>query len=142
MARPLFLSLLGEALGKTHRTEEGLSLLEEGLELIHRKGERCYLAELYRIKGELLLMRAEETMIDGKSVDASEAEACFHESIRIAQQQNAKAYELRARMSLSRLYQNQNKHQEARNVLAQIYNSFTEGFDTADLLEAKTLLDA
>jgi predicted ATPase len=142
MARPLFLSLLVEALGKTHRTEEGLSLLEEGLELIHRKGERCYLAELYRIKGELMLMRDEKVRIDGELADASDAEACFHESIKIAQQQKAKAYELRARMSLSRLYQNQNKHQEARNVLAQIYDSFTEGFDTADLLEAKTLLDA
>jgi adenylate cyclase len=116
--------------------------LEEGLSLIHRKGERCYLAELYRIKGELLLMRAEKVMIDGESADASEAEACFHESIKIAQQQEAKTYELRARMSLSRLYQNQNKHQEARNFLTQIYGSFTEGFDTPDLLEAKALLDA
>jgi len=142
MARPLFLSLLGEALGKTHQTEEGLDLLEEALSLIHRKGERCYLPELYRIKGELLLMRDEKVRINGELADASDAEACFHESIKIAQQQKAKAYELRARMSLSRLYQNQNKHQEARNVLAQIYDSFTEGFDTADLLEAKTLLDA
>ena len=142
MARPLFLSLLGEALGKTHQTEEGLDLLEEALSLIHRKGERCYLPELYRIKGELLLMRDEKVRINGELADASDAEACFHESIKIAQQQKAKAYELRARMSLSRLYQNQNKHQEARNVLAQIYDSFTEGFDTADLLEAKALLDA
>jgi len=142
MARPLFLSLLGEALGKTHQTEEGLGLLEEALSLIHRKGERCYLPELYRIKGELLLMRDEKVRINGELADASDAEPCFHESIKIAQQQKAKAYELRARMSLSRLYQNQNKHQEARNVLAQIYDSFTEGFDTADLREAKTLLDA
>jgi DNA-binding winged helix-turn-helix (wHTH) protein/predicted ATPase len=133
MARPLFLCLLGEALGKAHQIEEGLDLLEEGLSLIHRKGERCYLPELYRIKGELLLMR---------NADASEVEACFHESIKIAQQQKAKTYELRARMSLSRLFQKQNKHQEARNVVAEIYDSFTEGFDTADLLEAKTLLDA
>jgi DNA-binding winged helix-turn-helix (wHTH) protein/predicted ATPase len=137
MARPLFLSLLGEALGKANQTEEGLSLLEEGLALIHSKGERCYLAELYRIKGELLLTRR-----DGESADASEAEACFHESIKIAQQQKAKAYELRTWMSLSRLYQNQNEHKESRNVLRQIYDSFTEGFDTPDLLEAKALLDA
>ena len=129
-------------MGKTHQTEEGLELLEEGLALIHRKGERCYLPELYRIKGELLLVRDEKGLIDGELADASEAEACFHESIQIAQQQRAKACELRARMSLSRLYQNQNNHQEARNVLAQIYDSFTEGFDTADLLEAKALLDA
>jgi DNA-binding winged helix-turn-helix (wHTH) protein/predicted ATPase len=141
MARPLFLSLLGEALGKTHQTEEALDLLEEGLALIHRKGERCYLPELYRIKGELLLMR-DEILIEGELAAASEAAACFHESIKIAQQQEAKAYELRARMSLSRLYQHQNKQQEARNVLAQIYDSFTEGFDTPDLLEAKALLDA
>jgi adenylate cyclase len=141
MARPLFLSLLGEALGKTHQTEEALDLLEEGLALIHRKGERCYLPELYRIKGEVLLMR-DEILIEGELAAASEAAACFHESIKIAQQQEAKAYELRARMSLSRLYQHQNKQQEARNVLAQIYDSFTEGFDTPDLLEAKALLDA
>ena len=133
MARPLFLSLLGEALGKANQTDQGLDLLEEGLSLIYRKGEKCYLPELYRIKGELLLM---------KHADASEAEECFHESLKIAQQQKAKAYELRAQMSLSRLYQKQNKHQEARNVLAQIRDSFTEGFDTADLLEAKALLDA
>jgi len=141
MARPLFLSMLGEALAKADRIEEGLDLLEEGLSLIHRKGERCYLAELYRIKGELMLMRDEKVRIDGELADASDAEACFHESLKIAQQQQGKSYELRARISLSRLYQNQNNHREARDVLAQIYDSFTEGFDTADLREAKALLD-
>jgi predicted ATPase len=84
----------------------------------------------------------DEILIEGELAAASEAAACFHESIKIAQQQEAKAYELRARMTLSRLYQHQNKQQEARNVLAQIYDSFTEGFDTPDLLEAKALLDA
>jgi predicted ATPase len=134
MARPLFLTLLGEALGKAHRTEEGLQLLEEGLALVHRQGERCYLAEIYRIKGELLLMQATSQK------QSLQAEACFHRSINTAQEQKAKSCELRACMSLARLYQNQRKHEEARNVLAQIYDSFTEGFATADLREAKALL--
>jgi predicted ATPase len=134
MARPLFLSVLAEALGKTNRTEEGLSLLEEALALVHRKGERCYLSELNRLKGELILLQA--TTPD----TASDAEACFHRSIEFAEQQKAKACELRARMSLSRLYKKQNKHHEARDVLSRIYASFTEGFDTADLREAKALL--
>jgi hypothetical protein len=86
-------------------------------------------------------MRA-KTLVAGESSSVSESEECFHHSLTIAQQQQAQSYELRARMSLSRLYQNQNKHQEARNVLAQIYDRFTQGFDTPDLLEAKALLDA
>ena len=126
MARPHFLILLGEALGKARQPDEGLQVVEEALALILRKGERCYLAEVYRVKGELTAI--------------SEAEACFHESIKIAQQQNAKSYELRTSMSLARLYQKQNKREEARDLLASIFSSFTEGFETGDLSEAKELL--
>lgn len=151
MARPLFLSLLGEALGKSNRTEEALHLLEEAVGLVHLKWERCYLAELYRIKGELIRMQAESQrrlgaavaereIVDLDAPAVAEAESCFRQSINIGQQQTAKSYELRACMSLLRLYQG--KHEESRNLLAQVYDTFTEGFDTADLREAKALLDA
>lgn len=140
MARPQFLILLGEALGKGREPEEGLGLLEEALAIINRKGEKCYLAEVYRVKGELILMRAERLVVYGETADASEAEACFHQSIKIAQQQKAKSYELRTSMSLAHLYQKQNKREEARDLLAPIFSSFTEGFDTGDLNEAKALL--
>lgn len=153
MARPHFLILLGEALGKSRQLEEGLKVLEEALALVHRKGERCYLAEVYRTKGDLLLMQATsrrglrvtsvgKASDDAEALAVSKAEACFHRSVEIAQQQKARSCELRASMSLARLYQKQNKHKEAGNALAQIYDSFTEGFDTADLREAKALLDA
>ena len=140
MARPHFLILLGEALGKAGEPDEGLDLLEKALALIHSKGERCYLAEVYRVKGELILMRAERVVVHGEPPAVSEAEACFHQSIQIAQQQKAKSYELRTAMSLARLYQKQNKREEARDLLAPIFSFFTEGFDTGDLSEAKALL--
>lgn len=71
----------------------------------------------------------------------AQAEACFNQSLKIAQHQNAKSWELRAAMSLARLYQNQGKQEEARGLLAQIYEKFTEGFETMDLRNAKALLD-
>jgi len=132
--------LLGEALGNARQPDEGLTLLDEALALIHRKGEKCYLAEAYRVKGELILMRAETVVAHSESSALSEAEACFHQSIKMAQQQNAKSYELRTSMSLAHLYQKQNKREEARELLAPIFSSFTEGFDTEDLSEAKALL--
>ena len=152
VARPHFLALLAEALGKSQQADEGLRILEEALQLAHRNGEGCYLAELYRIKGELLLRQASGRRLSrsatgGKAVlvavprGVDQAEACFHQSITIAQQQKAKSWELRAAKSLARLYQQQSKQSEARVLLAQIYDSFTEGFDTADLREAKALLD-
>jgi len=140
MARPHFLILLGEALGKAGQPEEALQLVEEALALIQRKGERCYLAEVYRVKGELILMRAETVMVHSEPSAVSEAEACFRQSIKTARQQTAKSYELRTAMSLARLYQKQNKREEARDLLAPIFSSFTEGFDTGDWSEAKALL--
>jgi predicted ATPase len=125
--------------------------LEEALELVHRNGGGNYHAELYRIKGELLLMQAADrgvsratggkTVVKVKPLVVAQAEGCFHQSIKIAQQQKAKSWELRAITSLARLYQNQNRREEARALLAQIYDRFTEGFATADLREAKALLD-
>ena len=140
MARPHFLILLGEALGKARQSEEGLQVLEEALALIDRKGEKCYLAEVYRVKGELILMRAEKAVGHSESPAVREAEACFQQSIRIAQQQKAISYELRTSMSLARLYQKQDQQEKARDLLAPIFSSFSEGADTGDLSEAKALL--
>jgi predicted ATPase len=151
VARPHFLALLAEALGKARQLDEGLRVLGEALELVDRNGERCYLAELYRIKGELLLIQVADRGLSraatgGKAADGSEraevaAEECFDQSIKIARQQKGRSWELRAAMSLARLYRKQGKQEQARLLLAQIYATFTEGLDTKDLREAKALLD-
>jgi predicted ATPase len=96
-------------------------------------GERLFEAEVYRIKGELLLRQAVP--------DAPQAEACFQQALTVARRQQAKSWELRAAMSLTRLWQHQEKRAAAHQLLAPIYGWFTEGFDTADLQEAKALLD-
>jgi len=148
--RAHFLALLAEALGNARQHEEGLRLLEDALAVAHRNGEQYYQAELYRLKGELLLMRSAgvsraavggKTVVEAAPSAVAHAEGCFSQSIQIAQRQKAKSLELRAVMSMARLYQNQGKQQEARGLLAQIYDRFTEGFDTMDLHEAKTLQD-
>jgi predicted ATPase len=105
----------------------------EGLELIQRTGSGCYEAEIRRLKGELLL-------IDPHGA-APEAVQCFRDAIDVARRQSAKSWELRATMSLARLLAAQGRLKEARTMLADIYNWFTEGFDTADLKDAKALLD-
>jgi DNA-binding SARP family transcriptional activator/predicted ATPase len=125
------LAMLTEAYGKTGRAEEGLKLLPEALEAVEKTNERYYEAELHRLKGELLLMQGVET----------KAEASFHQAIETARRQQAKSWELRAATSLSRLWQRQSKREEAQQMLAEIYNWFTEGFDTPDLKEAKALLE-
>jgi predicted ATPase/DNA-binding winged helix-turn-helix (wHTH) protein len=153
LVRPHFLALLAEALDKARQGKEGLRVLDEALELANRKGERYYEAELYRLKGELLLMQPTGRAVSraatgGNAVVETEppaitnAERCFNQSIRIARQQSAKSLELRAVMSMARLHQKQGKQGEARDLLAQIYDRFTEGFDTLDQREAKALLDA
>ena len=93
---------------------------------------RGYEAEMYRLKGELLLKRRDSN---------AEAQKCFERAIEIARNQSAKAWELRATMSLAKLLKKQGRHAEARTMLAEIYGWFTEGFDTADLKEAKAMLD-
>jgi predicted ATPase len=102
---------------------------------VHQHGERYYEAELYRLMGVLLLTQAcpEPRM--------PEAEACFWQAIDLARQQQAKSRELRAVMNLSRLWQQQGKRHAAQQLLAEVYGWFTEGFDTADLQEAKRLLE-
>ena len=103
--------------------------------LVDSTEERCWEAELYRLQGELLLRQAVPDA-------AREAEACFQQALDVARRQQAKSLELRAAMSLSRLWQQQGKRAEAHELLAPIYGWFTEGFDTADLQEAKALLEA
>nr|ART36305.1 C584 [uncultured bacterium] len=141
--RPHFLGLLAEALGKARQHDEPLGILENALALVSKNGQRYYEAELYRLKGELLLMQSK---CGGASADPDRtvvalAEDCFNEAIKIAQQQKAKSWELRAVMSLARLYQNRGKQAKARHLVTQIYDRFTEGFDTVDLREARALLD-
>ena len=108
-------------------------MLIEALALVDTTGERWYEPELYRLKGVLLLQQS----LDNQA----EAEACFHHTLDIARNRQAKSLELRAATSLARLWQQQGKRQEAHDLLAPVYNWFTEGFDTADLKDAKALLD-
>ena len=144
LQRPHYLALLAEAYGKGEQVEEGVHELVEALAIVDKTGARQYEAELYRLKGELTLQKfqvSSSTQPPTPSPQAeAEAEACFHKAIEIARKQSAKLLELRAVMSLSRLWQQQGKKAEARQMLVEIYNWFTEGFDTKDLQEAKALL--
>ena len=146
--RPYYLSLLVDTYRRTGQVEEGLTLVEEAFSLVNRTEERVFEAELHRLKGELLLNDERRTMNDerrtqkagGRSHEA-EAEACFQQALDVARRQEAKSLELRAATSLARLWQRQAKTVEARELLAPVYNWFTEGFDTADLKDAKAVLD-
>jgi predicted ATPase len=130
--RPYGLALLAEASAQVGQFEAGLAMLAEALGLVDTTGERFWEAELHRLKGELLLARS--------SKRAVEAEASFRQALAVARRQQAKSLELRAAMSLSRLWQQQGKCKEAQELLAPVYGWFTEGFDTVDLREAKALL--
>jgi len=114
------------------QVEKGLDQIDQGLTQVEKNGEHWYEAELYRLKGELLLNLPNDNMAD--------AEECFQKSLEIARLQHAKFWELRTAMSLSRLWQRQGKKQEGRQILSNIYSWFTEGFDTKDLQDAKALL--
>ena len=116
----------GAARGRTDGSAETLTLVDI-------TGQRWYEAELYRLQGALLLQRSSD--------NHTEAETCFHHALEIARTQQAKSFELRAATSLARLWQQQGKRQEAHDLLAPVYGWFTEGFDTADLKDAKALLD-
>jgi len=129
-----YLALLAEAYGIMGQPETGLTMLTEALTVVDNTGERWYEAELYRLKGALLLQQSLDNQV--------EAESCFHHALDIARTQQAKSFELRAATSLARLWQQQGKRQEAHDLLAPIYGWFTEGFDTADLKDAKALLDS
>ena len=127
-----WLAHLGEALGRADKIDDGLRALDEGLGLAGSTGERCYEAELRRIKGQLLRQKGQEL----------EAEASLQQALEVARAQGSKGWELRAAMSLGRLWQRQGRTGDARELVRAAYGWFTEGFDTADLREAKALLDA
>jgi predicted ATPase len=132
--RTYYLALLAEALAQQGQAEEGLAVVAEALALVEGAGERFHAAELQRLRGELLLRGAAD------EAGCREAEACFRRALALARGQQAKALELRAAMSLTRLYQKQNRQAEARPLLAACHRWFTEGFDSPDLLEAAKLL--
>ena len=134
IGRPYLLALLAEAYGTIGQPEAGLTVLAEALTVVDKTGARFYEPELYRLKGELLLPQSEDNQ--------AEAATCFQQAMAIALNQQAKSLELRAATSLARLWQRQGKRAEARQVLGDVYGWFTEGFDTADLKDAKALLDA
>jgi predicted ATPase len=139
---PYLLALLAEAYGNARQAEEGMTVLAEALSIVQSSRERQYEAELYRLKGELTLARSSvQSLASSVTNPQAEAEACFHKAIEIARRQQAKSLELRAVMSLSRLWRQQGKRDEARQLLAGIYAWFTEGFDTKDLQEANALLE-
>jgi predicted ATPase len=116
-----------------NQVKEGLAVITEALAAVPATGG-YWEAELYRLKGELLLKGEAEEL-------QAEAEECFWQALEVAQRQGTKSLELRATVSLSRLQQRQDKKEEARQRLAKIYDWFTEGFDTPDLQEAKALLE-
>jgi tetratricopeptide (TPR) repeat protein len=130
---------MAEAHGKMGRVEDGLAELDEALDLEQGTSEHEHEAELHRLRGELLLKRCQAGSAD--SAIQEEAKHCFQRAIDIARKQQAKSLELRAVMSMGRLLQQQGRKEEPREMLSTIYGWFTEGFDTADLKEAKTLLD-
>ncbi len=129
-----YLCLLAEAYLEIDNAEQGLRALAEAHDFLERTGERTWEAEIARLKGELLLSPS-----IGKQ--ETEAQACFDQAIQVARRQAAKGFELRATTSLSRLWRDQGRHKEARDLLGPVYAWFTEGFGTADLRDARTLLD-
>jgi predicted ATPase len=132
---PYFLGLLADAYCSAGQIEEGLKVLIEAQAAVSASEERFWEAELCRLKGELTLKRSREPQ------DQAEAETCFLRALAIARDQSAKSLELRAAMSLHRLRQTQGRSADARQMLAEVYGRFTEGFDTADLKEAKMLIE-
>ena len=136
---PYFLSLLAEAYSRAGQPEAGLQVLAESLTLMATTEVRWWEAEAYRLQGEILLTSASSPAATRPMW--AEAEACFHQARTVARGQQARALELRAALSLSRLWLQQQKREEARQLLAPLYDWFTEGFDTADLREARTLLE-
>jgi predicted ATPase len=129
--RPYHIALLASAHEIAGQIEEAATQLDDALQIVERTGERWFAAELNRHKGQLLLRLGQ----------SEAAEELYRKALSIAQQQEAKLWELRAAVSLARLRRDQGRHAEARDLLAPIYGWFTEGFETPDLKEAKALLD-
>jgi predicted ATPase len=129
--RPCVLTLLADACRMAERRQAALKHLGEAQRLAEETEDRWYQAETFRLRGDVLMATG----------DPAAAEASYQKAIGIAQQQSAKLWELSAAMSLARLWRDQSKHAEARDLLAPVYNWFTEGFSTPVLQEAKALLD-
>jgi predicted ATPase len=130
---PYNTGILAEAHGKAGQPAHGVALIEEAVECMNRTGQHVFEAELHRMKGDLLLAVSRDRH--------AEAQDCFRYAIDCARRQGSKSWELSAALSLSRLWRGQGKHDDARQLLAEIYGWFTEGFETHDLKEANALLD-
>ena len=152
--RPVYLGILAHAYGQAGKAQEGLQTLEVALEAVDEGGERTNEAELYRLKGELLLKSDEDILLTSADASAKtgtqnncatarqqEAEKCFEKALTIARHQEAKSWELRTAVSLSKLMITQHRHNDALALLKPIYEWFTEGFETVDLAEARDLLN-
>ena len=133
ITRPVFYALLADAYGRVGRLDKAWRMLDCALRAVAKSGQRHYEAEIYRLKGELHLREADP--------EVEQASVCFQRALEIARHQQAKSWELRAATSLTRLWRDQGRRAEARDLLAPIYDWFTEGFDTADLRDARALLD-
>jgi predicted ATPase len=127
------LAILAEVCGCAGELDQGLEAVTEALEVAEETGDRLWVAEIHRLKGALLLAQSVEHW--------PQAEACYAQALEVARAQGARSLELRTAMSLARLWRDQSKQTEAHDLLAPVYGWFTEGFDTADLQEAKALLD-
>jgi predicted ATPase len=130
---PAWLSHFARACGELGQFDEASSYIDDAIATVETTKEMWYEADVHRIAGEIALMSPER--------DAAKAEAYFERSLAIARAQEAKSFELRAAMNMARLWRDQGKRDEARELLAPVYDWFTEGFDTLDLKQAKTLLD-
>jgi predicted ATPase len=131
---PIFYAMLAEGYARWNKIEEGLRFLDDAFDRVRSNGERVWEPELHRLKGVLLLSQSDKSEI--------EAEARFRKAIEVARDQSAKSFELRVATSLARLWRGQGKINDARDLLVPVYEWFTEGFDTPDLIEAKELLNA
>ena len=130
---PFYLLCLARAYAELGQFDDAWRCIGEAMTAVETTKERWFEAEVHRIAGEIALMAPEP--------DAAKAEACFERALAVARAQQAKSWELRAAMSMARLWRDQGKRDEARDLLAPVYGWFTEGFDTLDLKEAKALLD-
>jgi predicted ATPase len=130
---PFGLSWLGKSYAELDQPDDALRSVNEAKDVIERTGERWAEVDVHRIAGEIALRSPQP--------DAAKAEAHFERALTVARRQQAKSWELRAATSMARLWRDQGKPQQARELLAPVYGWFTEGFETIDLKEAKTMLD-
>jgi predicted ATPase len=130
---PFFLSCLARAYAALDQFDDARRSIGQAMTAVETTGERWCEADIHRMAGEIALLSPEP--------DATKAEAYFERALAVAREQQAKSWELRAAMSMARLWRDQGKRQEAHDLLAPVYGWFTEGFDTLDLKEAKALLD-